>query len=410
MAHDANGKYIGLGVGDSGPDVPLINLKLHDKYQWARDKGIQYGTVYTEVTAACIEEFCGRVSLPVIRDDKGFAVANLAIRTRLGAVTPPPKPPNAYANTWFFSAPGSGADWWVGPSFDVGEWCKSVLGLNHQPVGFPKGGYLGLMGGDPGQSYNETIDDEGAEIGNLLDNNPAVQKALTDVAAGRSTDLQLYFSGYSQSADGMEDALVNLFGDGRKYAPLRNRINASIQFGNPSRQPGPTKVGNNPVGWGISRKVRPQWLIDVTWSITAEGPGAPDFYAACDDEIRPLFYFEIVQAETSLSFVEHIAKIALPVIMNLFGGLGGLSLGGLLTGALGGAVVGAQNLPTEDVDHKIIDLLSIKGVLENIPALFKLLAALPGIGSHGSYYDPHPEFGGRTGLQVACDAVMHTHR
>ncbi|WP_142254096.1 peptidoglycan-binding protein, partial [Mycobacterium sp. NS-7484] len=50
---------------------------------------------------------------------------------------------------WIYTAPGSGADWWAGPSFELGEWCKKVLKLNHQPVGYPKGGYLGLMGGPP---------------------------------------------------------------------------------------------------------------------------------------------------------------------------------------------------------------------------------------------------------------------
>jgi hypothetical protein len=54
---------------------------------------------------------------------------------------------------WCYSAPGSGVPWWVGPPFDLGEWCKATLNLNHQPVGYDIGGYLGFMGGDPSLSY-----------------------------------------------------------------------------------------------------------------------------------------------------------------------------------------------------------------------------------------------------------------
>ena len=101
MAKDASGSWIGYGLGDSDdPKLPrtapnwhavtLINQKLHDKYQWARDRGAQYGPNYTTVTAHLIEQFCLRAGLPVVRDAHGDAVASLAIRKRLGSYPPPP--------------------------------------------------------------------------------------------------------------------------------------------------------------------------------------------------------------------------------------------------------------------------------------------------------------------------------
>ena len=287
---------------------------------------------------------------------------------------------------WIYTAPGSGAPWHLGPSFALGEWCKDVLKLNHQPIGYPIGGYLGLMGGDPGLSYNEVIHAQGMELERLLDTNPDINDPA----------LELWFSGYSQSADGMEDAVVRLFGDEGKYAHLRPRINGLLQFGNPSKEK-----------TGIARKVRPQWLYALVRNITTKG----DFYAEATDSIRPLFYAEIVRAETSMSFAGHIAKIVVPVLLNLFGSL--LGLGAVINttgGALGAAMADADQHEHEDVDRKLIELLSIKGVLSNIPALIQLIAALPGIVSHGEYHLPKPEFQGRTGIQVAQDAIASFRR
>lgn len=330
---------------------------------------------------------------------------------------------------WFYTAPGSGAPWWVGPAFDAGEWCKHVLNLNHQPVGYPIGGYLGLMGGDPSLSYLDVIGDLDAELERLLDINPDVAVAMEARASNwqAPVDVELWFCAYSQSADGMKKSVNRLFGPGGKYERLRDRINGLILFGDPTRQPGRTKIGNTPVGSGISRWVAPAWLEGLTWSITVETTGdgqhAPDFYAACDDEIRPLFYEWFVRAETSLPFAIYCAQIIIPAILNFvapfLGGLSGLTgqlalpilvaqtgaSAGQLSPILGG-VIGANEKP----DPKLIEFLSIQGVLSNLPGLIKLLADLPGIAAHGDYYSPRAEFGGRGGVQVACDIVAGFRR
>ena len=404
IMQDPNGKWLGWGLGDNDPKVLALKQFLLHKFTWVQQwtQPLAMNTAYDANFASIVSEMQKRYGLPVT------GIMNYASQLKCGFVKVESPPQPAYRKIWFYSAPGSGADWWQGPAFDTGQWVKDVLHINHQPVGYPKGGYMGLMGGDPGLSYNDVIAAEGSELERLLDANPDVQEAMTLRATNPSApvEVELWFCAYSQSADGMEDELVRLFGDGGKYAKLRDRINGTLMFGNPSRQPGPTKVGNNPVGWGISRKVRPDWLKALTWSITAEGPGAPDFYAACDDEIRPMFYQEIVKANTSLPFIVHVLKIALPVVANI------PFIGVLLAPVMliAEPLMGLVSGPDEPVDKQIEQLLSVQGVLTNLPALIHLLGARPGIGSHGSYYAPHPEFGGRTGIQVACDAVASFRR
>jgi hypothetical protein len=336
-----------------------------------------------------------------------------------------PVPRPVHRPIYIFSAPGSGVTNTIGPPNDVGQWAQDVLHINHRRLNFPVGGYMGLMGGDPGLSYNDVIHAEGADL----------ELQITQVLTAEGLDpnnpdtwantvIEFWFAAYSQSADGMAVAVNRLFGDGGRFEKLRPRINGLLLFGNPARQPGPTKVGNSPVGWGISRKVFPAWLNALTWSITAETPGSPDFYAACDDEIRPLFYEVIVQAATSLSFFEHVAKIAIPILINTFapflGGLGKIATvvatpilaaaTGLQPGVVSSAIDAANGPTDAEVDAKLQQLLSVQGVLTNIPGLIHLMTSLPGIQTHGSYYDPHPEFGGRTGIQVACDAIAAFRR
>lgn len=329
---------------------------------------------------------------------------------------------------WAYSAPGSGAPWNVGPPFDIGEWAKNVLHINHQPVGYPIGGYMGLMGGDPANSYLDIYALYEAEQLRLLSINPDFQASLAKRQADPNAvlvngiDVELWFLGYSQSADFMLRFLNTHFGDGGQYAVLRDRINGALLCGSPGRQPGRTKVGNTPVGWGISRIVYPAWLNAITWSITVETP-APDFYAADADEIRPLFYEWFIRANTSLPFVIYSAQIVIPAILNLvapfLGGLSGLGnpLAATILGAQSGLpismigqLLGGVMGSTEAPDPKLIELLSVKGVLTNLPQLLTLLGDIQGVAAHGDYYTPRAEFGNRNGVQVACDVVAAFRR
>lgn len=348
---DAAGKWVGFGLGDVDPKVTLIKQKLHDKYQWVRDwsPALVIDDAYSQTLVGVVKEFQKRVGLPVT------GIMNAASQIRLGVATSPPLNP-PHRPIWIYTAPGSGADWWFGPSFELGKWCQDVLHLNHQPVGFPKGGYLGMMGGDPTFSYNEVIGFEGAELERLIASCPDLN----------DPNVEFWFSGYSQSADGMEDALVRLFGDGGRFAHLRSRINGVVQFGNPSKR-----------DTGIARKIRPEWLYALVHNLNHPN----DFYAEAPDHIRPPFYAIIVEADTELPFFVHVMKVALPVIAGL------PFIGPFLAPVMAVAqpLMGLINGPDEPVDKQLVDLLSAQGVLTHIPDLLQLVGALPGIQAHGDW-------------------------
>lgn len=318
---------------------------------------------------------------------------------------------------WFYSHPGSGANWDQGPGFVVGEMVagkrwnlpgRESLRINHQPVGSIIGGYMGLMGGDPKYSYLDVLQDQLREQAKLLRENLDVTRAMAARRANpqAQVDVELWFQGYSQKGDGILEAVKDLFGDGGEFAVLRDRINGVIVHGNPA----------TPVT-GIARKTFPDWLNKLTTTINTKD----DFYGVAKDRVRPLFYEWFIRAETEVPFVVYSAQIIIPALVNLL--LPGLG-GGLLTGAATAVVAGASgadpnvvgtivnqvNTTRQKPNPDLIELLSIKGILTHLPDLIGLMAALPGLQSHGAYHLPRPEFGGRDGHMVAYDHIAAFRR
>lgn len=329
------------------------------------------------------------------------------------------KPTAARRPIWYYSCPGSGADFWLGPSHDLGLMVtgqgfndpgRQSLNINHQPVSFAKGGYLGLLGGDPKLSYIDVITDQRKSIEWLLRNNPDVVRAmeLRRRDTNAKVDVELWFSGYSQSADGMLEAILYLFGDNGEFKLIRDRINGLILFGNPATPK-----------TGIARKTFPDWLNGLTFNINV----ANDFYAFAPDKIRPLFYEWFIQAETEIPFVVYSAQIVIPALLNLFmpflGGLGGAAFTGLFStltvnalsaqsgvGAdLLGPIVSGIGGTSQKPNPELINLLSLQGLLTSFPDLIGLITALPGLQAHGAYHLPLPDFSGRTGPQVGYDIM-----
>jgi hypothetical protein len=420
-------------VGDTDPTISAAKAYLR---RFSYGKSLDTSDVYTDLFGLALKVFAVARNDEIARGVKQIPTLNTvgvydwAMKVQLGIIQWAPPPP--HRKIWIWTAPGSGADWNVGPSFDLGEYCRTVLNINHQPLSFEKGGYLGLLGGDPTFSYVDVTYDEYLSLLHCLDVNPDVQEALAarEKDPNAVVDLEMWFSGYSQSADGMEDALEILFGDGGftipktnqittpgKYRLLRDRINGVVQFGNPSRQNGSEGgiPGYVPAGWGIARKVRPAWLANLVHNITRN----KDFYACTEDEIRPLFYYEIVRANISLPFFVHIINIAIPVIMNFIPIIGQLAppifiagLAGIsgLSGLLGGLMTNAPSQADKDVDAKLEAMLSPTGILTNIPGLLTLVGDLPGIQYHGDYWSPQPEFNGLGGTQVAMNHIAAFRR
>lgn len=380
-----------LKIGSQGAEV----FRWYDYFtRWAKSYAHLLGPrdgYYGNDEARFTSELQRRLEVP-ITGRFGDLEANRTGYRWTGTSTPPPAP--AYRKIWLYSSPGSGGNWYQGPSFDLGERCKDVLHINHQPVSFQMGGYLGFMGGDPTYSYIDVTYDQYKSLEWLLDHNPDID----------DPDLELWFSGYSQSADGLEDALEILFGDGGfripktgeiagpgKYRHLRSRINGVVQFGNPSTK-----------GTGIARKVRPAWLDALIRNVNYDN----DFYAKvpASDKIRPAMYAIIIEAEMELPFFVHVLRLAARIIPEWLGPFGGMlgpfspvaqmavaGMAGLNAGMpLLGSMFGmAGSDADQKVDDDLYNLLTPTGVLSNIPGLIGLIGALPGLQAHGGYpFDP----------------------
>lgn len=429
-------------VGDTDATIPAAKDVL-DNYAYGQPLKAEkasagkYSTTYTAEFGAALKAYGKAVNAQISKGQRKspyISAAGLAgvydwtVKSQLGLLgngIPAAPPVAAHRPIYIFSAPGSGATNTVGPSNDAGVWIQDVLHINHVRLTFPVGGYLGLLGGDPGLSYIEVITAEGADLERQLEQ--AIRNEGMDPdnpATWVDTSIEFWFSGYSQSADGMKKAVARLFGDGGRFAALRSRINGLILFGDPSRQRGPVKgqnPGYSPRGWGIARYDAPAWLEQLTYSITTDG----DMYACAeDDTLLPGFYRWFVKAESELSFVQFSAGIVIPAIASYLGIAGPLIDG--IFGAAGTAVLSAatgvglpfltQIIGTGAIDDPYVTQLradlSAQGMLTigGIAKLIKTLAALPGIQTHGEYYLPKPEFGGRTGVQVACDIVASFRR
>jgi hypothetical protein len=455
-------------VGDADASIAAAKAILeHVASSYA--SGVNDGTpFYTAKFGTVLTEFGTRVNTSVAKGTRAGPVIpkpgtlDWATKVQLGILprvsSPAPPPSVKVTDTHFLSSPGSGADWWVGPSFEVGKFLEG-RGVQHWPLGYPKGGYLGLMGGDSAQSYVDTIALEDREHERRIREDVlprygirlAPGEAVTDEHVARlPAAFKLIASGYSQSADGIIKSVARLFGDGGIFAKLRRYLKAILVFGNPARQGGTTRYGRTPKGSGISGYVAPAWLAALIVDVVTESPMAPDFYACCTSKIARMAYEVIIHAETDVPFVVYLAKIAIPAILKLLsggllggssggllgglgGGLGGLlggSSGGLLGGLLGGGgVSSAAAIPVlsmasgmsgsaltplvgmalgggDEPPQELLDMLSIQGLLTNLPELIALLLALPGIQTHGEYHLPKDEFGGRTGIQVGCDLML----
>ena len=433
--------------GDSAPEIPAAK-KILEHVASTYAKGVDDGTpFYTERFGQVLREYGTRVNASIAKGTRATpkiptpGVFDWATKVQLGiiprAASPAPAPVKL-GHRHFLSSPGSGADWWIGPSFEVGERLKKEAGVQHWPLGYPKGGYAGLMGGDPGQSYIETIQLEDAELERRIEVDVLTQYGI--FCAGRAVTVEdvkklpssfgIIPSGYSQSADGIIRACARLFGAGGRFELLRPFLRAILCFGNPARQGGPTRYGRNPVGKGISGFVAEPWLAALIVDIITESPMAPDFYACCTSKIARSAYTVVVHAEIGIDFVVYLSKIIIPAMLRILtGGLagGGAAGGGILGGILGG-VVGNAAVPLiasvsgmapslltpivagsmgagDEPPQELLDMLSVQGLLTSMPELLGLLLALPGIQTHGEYHLPKPEFGGRTGIDVGFDQI-----
>ena len=158
--------------------------------------------------------------------------------------------------------------------------------VRNQPVGYPASGFLYP---NPFLSYNESVALGMAELVRLILMN-----------AGK-----FYLCGYSQGAEVVVRTL-GLMLPGQPLAHRAGDLLDVVTFGSPCRPPGPTLLGNNPVGSGISRIYTPTEFRSRTYDFVLDG----DMYAtATDDTLLHLGYEALTALELDLPFALKIITL-----------------------------------------------------------------------------------------------------
>jgi hypothetical protein len=353
----------------SGPEVLVIKDKLWRLFQWVKDKYPQLQPagrtdVYDEYVAAAVREYRFRRGW----DATGPAPADWQVKVGLGIIKAADAPPVLKT---FLSVTGTGGFWDNGFGWDVGERIDRSK-WRHQPVGYNTSAFLM---GDPSHSFLDALNDGSAELLRLTlpDHGPKV------------------VDGYSMGAS-VVTRFLNLW-----PADRASEIVAVIQQGDPTRPKGPTLLGNNPSGEGISDERPPAWVLPRYYSFAIDG----DMYP-CADGLLPQLYSILVRAEASPEFAMYLFQMFLT------------SAGGMLLGSIpGGNLLGAGALSglmglitpgpvsqTSGPPNLFAMILNIGGIIQTLMTALKFVIT----GAHGHYGD-QPVFGGLTGVDRAVKIV-----
>lgn len=173
----------------------------------------------------------------------------------------------------------------------------------------------------------------------------------------------------------------------------RHEIAMVIAFGDPSRRPGPTLLGDNPPGEGISGRWAPQWVWDRYYNFCLPG----DMYCCMPTpSLLRVFYRILVRAELTLDFAFALWDI-------LTSELGPILLGFQPSNEEGaGALAGMANLLAPN--RMVLAPMMILGLLPSIINSLIALGRFVGSGDHGHYHDV-PAWGGMTGVDKAVSLV-----
>lgn len=290
----------------------------------------------------------------------------------LGTVAQPPgvKPFIAYNFPGTWGAWNNGFGWDVCLRLDKARF--DIQGLGYDTNAF-------MIGNNPSHSYIDMLNDGSAEYLRLA--LPNRQRKV--------------LCGYSGGAGALVQALH------RWPAERRAEIAAVIQMGDPNRPPGPTLLGNNPGGHGISEDFPPDWILDRYYSFALPG----DMYC-CAAGLLPVFYDILVRMEATGEFAMYLFNL----LVNQLGGL--TAIGAALLGLGGNPIVAGfgalANLLPKLTGGKG-DIPDLVTMLFNIPAIIVSLKKLLDFvisQDHGMYADPgHAVFGGLTAVDRAAQIV-----
>lgn len=339
---DANGKWIGYGLGDTGPQVTKIQHRLtlaYAKSSKALDLGVRESGFYDQPTADAVRNFQAAVGFPAT------GVCTYATQVRMGVIVLAPVSPKK-------------------------KYVQQGVGYNTDAF---------LMG-NPSHSYNMAITEEQAEFSRLALPLVGVPKVVI---------------GYSMGDDANNHNMLNWPAD------RRDEIKLYIGFGSPSRPPGPTLLGNDPGGSGISGVYTPEWLRDRAYHFTHTG----DMYANATG-LLPQLYSILTDLAMTTTFAMRLFSIFTS------SGAGLLGLGGNSTLAGFGSLSSLLPLltpgsPTSNPATSTSEI-NLFAMITNIPAIVQtLVAALQFISTNAHYhYHDQPEAFWRGMTAVDCAAQI----
>lgn len=203
---DADGKWIGWGLGDSDPKVAGFKDKLRGRFSYAAD--LDHSEVYDEALAQVVAEAQRRWGFPAT------GVIDYKFQVKAGWIKPP-----APAKPMLYTVHGTGQADPMGPGLPA----DTARAVAHQYEWQPIGNY-------PAKPFPMW---------------PSIQQGLDELnfQAGRGDRSQrdIALAGYSQGAIVVSLFLKYSVGLGGRRGPLyhlRDRIKKVVLWGNPMRQPG----------------------------------------------------------------------------------------------------------------------------------------------------------------------------
>ncbi|WP_319456852.1 MULTISPECIES: cutinase [unclassified Mycobacterium] len=345
----AAGKFIGYGLGDSGPDVVKVQRRViwaYPENSKARQLGVTESGNYdlaTEQAVRNIQDYLNRTEPKAAKLGVGerYGVADYATRVRIKAYIPP----RLGSRYKIQGVGGVRSDAYLMP--------PDAPCFNKATAGFAR---------------------EGVRLTRELGGGPVI-----DI-------------GYSMGAKSARDYEVAL------PAELRDSVKLSIQFGDPSMPADGSLLGDDP-GQGISRQPHPDYIRDRFYSYSIEG----DWYPRATADL--LFYlFEIIsRAELTLEFATWLFTQWPTLPFKKLAGVADSSdpLAGILSGLAGVMTDGPTNV--------IGVLLNPFAILAMLPDLIDLLVdALKFAMSqaHGKYMDPaEANWDGMTAVDHAVKTI-----
>lgn len=355
--HNEEGAWIGYGLGDSGDAVVKINHRLYAAFP-ANSKARELGVVdnspyysdatkdaviniarYINASPADLERLAGGKPLTVAAEQ---GVADLALRTAIGAYVPPPPP--------------------------VRRQRYPIQGVWHDSRAF--------LNPPDAPSYNRDTDgfaSEGVRLYEGMIGTPIIP------------------IGYSMGGGSVQKFLTALRPEWRQY------VKAAVTFGDPAMPPGGSLNGDMPYE-GISRLFQPEWVRDRYWSYAIDG----DWYPQARG-LLPLLYQVLTRAELTLDFAVYLfTQFPAQAFQELLGTKPSTDpLAGIL-----GPLAGLMTTGTSGQIGQLLSPLGLMAVLPNLVYLLFDAVKFLATNAHGQYGNPdYALWGGMTAVDHAANII-----